>query len=134
MLLAGLITNGVAAVPLSLECPEHYPDRQQAFQLQSKGWHVLSGSQAGLTLSEAGVLVGEAADNGVLRGADLPHGSGRQFNFSGTTADGNTWFYCQYGSGIGARLAYPLPVGLKQCRTAEHVVRQQLVKAGIRCG
>jgi hypothetical protein len=128
-----LLMQGAAATSLSLTCPERYPDRQHVLTLNNAGWHAPAGHRAGSGLAEAGVLIGLATDIGELRGADLPSGSGRQFNFAGTDADGAKWFYCDYQSASGARLAYQLPITAKKCVTTEKIVRHQLVAASIRC-
>lgn len=131
--LSLLLMQGAAAASLSLTCPDRYPDRQHVLALNSAGWHAPAGHHAGSALAEAGVLVGPVTETGELRGADLPSGAGRRFNFAGTDADGAKWFYCDYQSADGARLAYQLPAITKRCVTTEKIVRHQLVAASIRC-
>lgn len=124
---------GAVAAPVDVECPRRYPDHQQAVGLRDQGWLVLDAGGAGSSLAEAGVLVGAVVDSGELRGADLERGSGRQFRFNGTATDGEKWFYCHYGAGKGRRLAYRLPVEIKQCTTSESLAGQRLSAASIQC-
>jgi hypothetical protein len=130
--LALFLLGSATAGPLKLQCPASYPAGQQLLDLRAKGWRAAAASERGLLLTEAGVLTGSPEDNGELRGSDLPRGSGRQFNFYGTSKDGEKWLYCRYGS-HGQRLTYPLAVKIRRCETSEQMARERLVVASIRC-
>lgn len=130
--LSLLLLNSAVARPLDLKCPVAYPAGQQLLDMRADGWRVPIVSERRILLTEAGLLIGSPEDNGELRGSDLPRGIGRQFNFSGTSEDGEKWFYCSYGK-HSRRLAYPLSVEIRHCKLSEHMARDRLVAARIWC-
>lgn len=130
--LAHFLLGSAIAGPLKLHCPASYPAGQQLLDLRNQGWRAQAESERGLSLTEAGLLTGPPEDNGELRGSDLPRDIGRQFNFYGTSEDGEKWFYCSYGK-YGRRLTHPLPVEISRCETSEQMARGRLVAASIRC-
>ena len=128
-----MLTHTAGAVPLQLQCPAQYPNRQQWSDLHAASWQkILAGDERG-SLGEAGLMLGPPTDNAVLRGVDLPQSEGRTFHFSGTEQDLDKWIYCDYGTGKFSRLAYQLPVHIKRCESKEKMVRGRGRGAYFRC-
>lgn len=121
------------AASLSLACPDFYPGKNQMAKLSGGGWQVALPGVVGRRLSESGVLLGSHDADGVLRGSDLPDGSGRVFHFEGDQRDHEKWLYCSYSGTATGRLVFRLPVEMARCEVKEMALAGRLQTARFVC-